>query len=215
MPLSTVLGAQSLIKPGVCTTATRPASPYTGQAIYDTTTASQLIYNGTAFVDTGGLAYISTTSFSSNTVQFQNCFTSAYTNYRAVFNYTSTLGIATYMRYLVGGTVQTATIFSLVTGIQQSVPNTFTGSGRSDQYALWGTAYATYPTVLTCDFLSPQEVSYTNYQMSFTTGLSGSDLIGGDGYGRNAATTQIDGFEITTASAYGLTGTMTMYGYRK
>ena len=53
MPLSTVLGAQSLIKPGVCTTATRPASPYTGQAIYDTTLSQVLVYNGTAWVVVG------------------------------------------------------------------------------------------------------------------------------------------------------------------
>lgn len=58
MPLSTVLGAQSLIKPGVCTTATRPASPFTGQAIYDTTTATQLIWNGTAWVATGKIAQV-------------------------------------------------------------------------------------------------------------------------------------------------------------
>ena len=58
MPLSTVLGAQSLIKPGVCTTATRPASPYTGQAIYDTTTATQLIWNGTAWVATGRIVQV-------------------------------------------------------------------------------------------------------------------------------------------------------------
>ena len=49
MPLSTVLGAQSLVQPAVCTTATRPASPYTGQAIYDTTVSQVLVYNGTAF----------------------------------------------------------------------------------------------------------------------------------------------------------------------
>ena len=53
MPLSTVLGAQSLIKPGVCTTATRPASPFEGQMIYDTTTDTQLVWNGTAWVTIG------------------------------------------------------------------------------------------------------------------------------------------------------------------
>ena len=50
MPLSTVLGAQSLIKPGVCTTATRPASPYTGQMIYDTDVATTLVWNGTEWI---------------------------------------------------------------------------------------------------------------------------------------------------------------------
>lgn len=54
MPLSTVLGAQSLIKPGVCTTATRPASPYTGQMIYDTTVATTLVWNGTAWIGGAG-----------------------------------------------------------------------------------------------------------------------------------------------------------------
>ena len=59
MPLSTVLGAQSLIKPGVCTTATRPASPYTGQMIYDTTTSTTLVWNGTAWaVQTGGVLQV-------------------------------------------------------------------------------------------------------------------------------------------------------------
>ena len=58
MPLSTVLGAQSLIKPGVCTTATRPASPYTGQMIYDTTTSTTLVWNGTAWTGTGRIAQV-------------------------------------------------------------------------------------------------------------------------------------------------------------
>ena len=49
MPLSTVLGAQSLVKPGVCTTATRPASPYEGQMIYETDTDKVLVWNGSAW----------------------------------------------------------------------------------------------------------------------------------------------------------------------
>ena len=54
MPLSTVLGAQSLVQPAVCTTATRPASPYTGQAIYDTTVATTLVWNGSAWIGGAG-----------------------------------------------------------------------------------------------------------------------------------------------------------------
>lgn len=66
MPLSTVLGAQSLVQPAVCTTATRPASPYTGQAIYDTTLSQVLVYNGTAWVGTGGLNKVSTNTLSAS-----------------------------------------------------------------------------------------------------------------------------------------------------
>ena len=47
MPLSSVVGAQSVIKPGVCTSSTRPASPYHGQVIYETDTNSMKVWNGT------------------------------------------------------------------------------------------------------------------------------------------------------------------------
>jgi hypothetical protein len=49
MPLSSVLGAQSLVRPGVCTSSTRPASPFEGQVIYETDTDKTLVYNGSAW----------------------------------------------------------------------------------------------------------------------------------------------------------------------
>ena len=49
MPLSSVLGAQSIVKPGVCTSATRPASPYDGQVIYETDTNRTLAFNGSTW----------------------------------------------------------------------------------------------------------------------------------------------------------------------
>jgi hypothetical protein len=49
MAISGVTGAQSVIRPGVCTSATRPASPYDGQMIYETDTDKVLVYNGTAW----------------------------------------------------------------------------------------------------------------------------------------------------------------------
>jgi hypothetical protein len=38
------------MKPGVCTSSTRPASPYDGQVIYETDTDSILAYNGSAWI---------------------------------------------------------------------------------------------------------------------------------------------------------------------
>ena len=49
MGITQQIGASSLIKPGVCTSSTRPASPYEGQAIYETDTDKVLVYNGTAW----------------------------------------------------------------------------------------------------------------------------------------------------------------------
>jgi hypothetical protein len=50
MPLSSVVGAQSIVKPGVCTSSTRPASPYDGQVIYETDTDAVKVWDGSAWV---------------------------------------------------------------------------------------------------------------------------------------------------------------------
>lgn len=47
MPFSSVLGAQSIVKPGVCTSATRPAVPYDGQVVYLTDTDQTIVWDGT------------------------------------------------------------------------------------------------------------------------------------------------------------------------
>lgn len=53
MPLSSVVGAQSIVKPGVCTSSTRPASPYEGQMIYETDTDGIFVFNGTSWIPYG------------------------------------------------------------------------------------------------------------------------------------------------------------------
>ena len=47
MGLSSVSGASSIIQPGVCTSTTRPAAPYHGQAIFETDTNTVRIWLGT------------------------------------------------------------------------------------------------------------------------------------------------------------------------
>lgn len=49
MGLSNYLPSSRLIQPGVCTSSTRPASPFEGQAIYETDTDKFLIYDGSAW----------------------------------------------------------------------------------------------------------------------------------------------------------------------
>ena len=58
MPISSVVGAQSIIKPGVCTSSTRPASPYDGQMIYETDTDRTLVFNGTSWIGVGRMRNI-------------------------------------------------------------------------------------------------------------------------------------------------------------
>lgn len=49
MGLSNYLPSSRLIQPGVCTSSTRPASPFEGQAIYETDTDMMAIWNGSAW----------------------------------------------------------------------------------------------------------------------------------------------------------------------
>jgi hypothetical protein len=46
MPLSSVVGAQSIVKPGVCTSTTKPASPFDGQVIYMTDVDQTAVWDG-------------------------------------------------------------------------------------------------------------------------------------------------------------------------
>ena len=53
MPLSSVVGAQSLVRPGVCTSSTRPASPFEGQTIYETDTDLVKSWDGSSWITIG------------------------------------------------------------------------------------------------------------------------------------------------------------------
>lgn len=50
MGLSSQLAPSAIARPGVCTSTTRPASPYAGQFIYQTDNNQMLVYNGSAWV---------------------------------------------------------------------------------------------------------------------------------------------------------------------
>jgi len=169
-----------------------------------------------SYLANSGLVYISTTSFSGSTVaQFQSCFTSTYTNYRAIVSITSGAGNACYLRFLVGATVQTGNILSQVAGITFAT-DAFGASHRGDQYGLAPTIFPTYPTAYGLDFYGPQISGYTSYNTThYNVGISATDTSLAFTGGRNIATTQIDGFELTTAGATNIAGTMTLYGYRK
>lgn len=83
MPLSSVLGASTLIKPGVVTSSTRPSVPYEGQLIYETDTDRIAAYNGAAWVTQNGLQLIKTQTIGSavSSVEVTGAFSSTYDNY--------------------------------------------------------------------------------------------------------------------------------------
>jgi hypothetical protein len=185
-------------------------------AIKTFTTGEVLTASDTnTYLANSGLVYISTTTIATATTQFVGAFTDTYTNYRAVFSYTASTGASVYFRWLVGTTVQTGNIISQSIGVVRSVGTLNTG-GRSDQFGIFVAAFPTYPASASVDIYNPKAVGYSSYASQICTVPESAtdsrlEMVGG----RNIATTQIDGFEITTAGAPTLSGTMTLFGYRK
>lgn len=54
MPISSFSAPSAIAKPGVCTSSTRPASPYEGQVIYETDTDLLRFWDGSAWKMFGG-----------------------------------------------------------------------------------------------------------------------------------------------------------------
>ena len=213
MPLSTVLGAQSLVQPAVCTTATRPASPYTGQAIYDTTTASQLIWNGTAWTGTGGLVFIGAGSFTASATASlpTNSFTSTYKNYKVIYQLSAVSGAnALRMRFRAAGADNTASNYDFVEyGRRYGAATAITNESTAADNLYLGNSISY--SALSIDVLTPQATAQT---IMFSS-VNGNDTTADGAFQFNARFTATTSFDAMTlyVSAGTITGTYRVYGY--
>lgn len=219
MPLSTVLGAQSLVQPGVCTTATRPASPYTGQAIYDTTLSQTLTYNGTAWVSTGGLVFLAGASFSAAASASlpANTFSATYTNYKLVVHVSATDTTREMWVRLrsSGADDSTANYYNANTSSTAAAVTVNSGGTGQTKFAtgLYGVASPGNELAYTLDILRPQVLSHT-HMTGTGVGLPSSVaiLIGSALNCYQVSTTQFDSLTILP-SAGTFTGSYKVYGY--
>jgi hypothetical protein len=224
MPLSTVLGAQSLVQPAVCTTATRPASPYTGQAIYDTTTASQLIWNGTAWTGTGGLQLVTTATCSSGGTAVGGVVTIG----SAVSSVTVTTAFsATYDNYKItvsGGTGSTAmavlmtlgsTSAGYYWGLQGADFAGSTSANGASNTSSWRVAAANTTTFsTTLDLMSPNLAKNTAFAGSYLLPTASSAGTMGNTGGFLNDSTQYTAFTLTPSTGTLTGGTIRVYGYQ-
>lgn len=118
MGISQQLAASRLIQPGVCTSTTRPASPYTGQCIYETDTNRLYVWNGSAWVipnqttqNPEGLEMVSNGTVTSSSSFQITGFSSTYSRYRLLIQLlrTDAVGGTTVYAQLYNGTTQRAT----------------------------------------------------------------------------------------------------------
>lgn len=226
MPLSTVLGAQSLVQPAVCTTATRPASPYTGQAIYDTTISALLIWSGTAWTGTGGLQLVTTATCSSggtavggvvtigsavSSVTVSSAFSATYDAYKIVV--TGGAGSTNQSLTLTLGSTSTGyyasyfrtTSFSNATYDGQILNN---GSGWSESG--YGTTSGLGMNIeLQSPFLAKTTILSGVYQRGNSTAVGMGTVSG-----MLNDTTSYTAFTITPATGTMTGGTIRVYGYQ-
>ena len=211
MAFSSVLGASSVIKPGVVTTATRPSSPFVGQLIYDTTLSQTLAYNGSAWiVQTGGLVLIKTQTIGTtvSSVTVSDAFSSTYDNYKIVVGGGVASGGLS-LGMTLGATATNYYWGAVLNGFNSSIPSGTSGSGIASNWRVAdaGTDYVGF----SADVLSPNLAARTMYSAAnaYTTTTGYVLLMGG--YLNN--TTQYTAFTLTPNAGTLTGGTIKVYGY--
>lgn len=218
MPLSSVLGASTLIKPGVVTSSTRPAVPYEGQLIYETDTDRIAAYSGSAWVTQNGLQLIASQSVS-GVASFSfadSTFTSTYDCYRIIGSFTMN---AT-------GSSQTVTMRLRASGTDNSSSNYITANMRGSSAISGATASSstttsflivpgmTAPNRLNFDLTiyNPSAADYTAISGTVGALQNNTDMFAILPTGVMTVTTSYDSATFIVSSG-GFTGEYRVYGY--
>ncbi len=209
------------LRPGVCTSTTRPTTPYTGQVIYETDTGYLRVWDGSAWDylsqkqdDTvglgpvGGLVYITSVSIGSavSSAVVSNCFSSTYVNYRVVYVIDS-MSATTSLRLQFGSTSDGHYTSGQFFPLGTSTAGAFNTSNLSTIAVSQG--YTGTSLQGSFDVLSPYLSTRT---MVMGQGVGGNDYVhfGGTQNANNSYT----GFTFSPASGTFTGGTIRIYGYR-
>ena len=220
MPLSSVVGAQSIVKPGVCMSSTRPASPYDGQVIYETDTDRAMVYNGTGWVvlSTGrtnslGLDLIKTQTIGSavSSVTVTDAFSATYDNYKIVVTgvaYSSN-GTASYLK------LNNSTGSTYYGNMIYNVPSSSSIGGVSaTNGGSLGFFISTGSSTGTVDFDATVSLPFAAATANCVGNYGGRNYNGQfSGHDSNAASST--GFIIAPGSGTLTGGTIAVYGYAK
>ena len=224
MPITSQIGSSSLIKPGVIdSAATRPASPYEGQVIFQKDTDQLLVWNGTAWVipnspaqNPQGLEFITSgtgTSISTTPTQYTSVFNNTnYFNYKLIIQTTAaSTSNKILFKFISGTTAASTAYYAAGVGCPYNTNSTIYFERSSNATSLSLSAADTVARVTALEIIAPNQAvatmfsgfhSETNNQSAWTFG------------GTHGTTTAYDGFQLETSA-----GTQTvnyqLYGYRK
>jgi len=209
------------LRPGICTSTTRPTTPYEGQMIYETDTNRVLVWDNAAWVmiaDTDtppGLDLVATLSFSGSSNPFINgCFSSNYDNYKLVVTWYGSASTNIQLRLRYGtNTSQTGNQYYRY-GFYYTYAGTLTNfqaSNTTEQFVgnhgtTAGVFSNTEITMLN-PYTANQRTVWNTYHFDAQSGLIAQFTS------QYADTTQYTGFEFIPASGT-VTGTVRVYGFR-
>ena len=188
--------------------------------ITDRTSPSLRLIIPTSIAATGGSGSISATgavSFTSaSAISLNDVFSSTYDNYRIVLNISSqnTAGNAVTMRLRVSGSDATTNYFTYSYHTRTSLGAIGADNGNPGSVFFVGYANPTYPTASVTDIYSPFETRKTVGTMQFMGGDS-TTFFGSQGGFVHDTSASYTGFTILAASGGTITGSVSIYGYKK
>lgn len=201
------------LRPGVCTSTTRPSTPFEGQMIYETDTNRVLVYEGAAWVmiaDTDtppGMVLIKTQTIGTTvaSITVTNAFSTDFDNYKII---------------ITGGTTSAqSNIFMQLTNITGIVYNQLGyyqqyGSGTMTGYAANATSVIVADGSATayCADVELKNPALTTRKFGNTMSQSSADQYSFPFYINS--TTSSTGFTLTIGTGTFTGGNIRVYGYR-
>jgi hypothetical protein len=222
---STTTGLKWAASPGVCTSTTRPSSPYEGQVIYETDTDRVLVWNASAWVapnsqtaNPPGLELITTGTLSSTGTNFNQCFSSNYKNYKIVIDQIafSTAPAELYWQLRSGTTTINTNYRWAFLGLSANNLNRNANESVLEAACFTGVSISSFPdlvlSTLTMDIMGPNIAART-FAHTSAIGFESTNFFR-YGVTMNNATTAYNGIRFSTQSSATVTGNVAIYGYR-
>ena len=217
-----ISNVSSNLRAGVCTFATRPQAPFTGQVIFEVDTKQTLVWQGSAWVmltdadqPPGLQLIVSRTASAESSVSVDGCFTTEFQNYR--IEWAGSLSTAVEMRLELrnSGSNKTNTEY-IWQGIDRNGASTISsfGSDAKQSYLYFSNGSgADNLTFSSVDVFRPKDEFRTGFLWNTGFEWTSNTFYWRTGMGYFDLSDSCDGFRIYTSTGT-LTGTIRVYGYR-
>lgn len=207
------------LRPGVCTSSNRPASPFEGQMIYETDTDLTYVYGGSAWqqvsggtaVGNSGLVYVKSQTVGSavGSVTVSDAFSATYNNYVITYE-GGTISSAANINLALGSS--TTTYFqTLVYGAYTDTSPLLATTNNNRTAWAWAGGGDTNSVFVNVTLMAP----FLSYYTRILGGAYQGPTASGWTSGIHKTASSYTAFTLTPEAGTLSGGTITVYGYRK